>query len=142
MIPILTPQDMIDRYGEGFLAEVSARDAAPGVIDTVVLQTAIDDARAIVESHVSGLYDVLNPPRALTVHAAAIAWFRLLGARAATFDGAKEGHDVALDFLRRARRGEVSLGDETPTDTAPGRAQAPQSTAPAPVFSRDTLERF
>jgi phage gp36-like protein len=141
-MPVLSPQDMIDRYGESFLTDVTARDSAPGVIDATVMQTAIDDAIALVESHVSGLYDVANPPRALTAHAAAIAWFRLLGARAATFDGAREGHDDAIDFLRRARRGEVSLGDETPADTARGAGHAPRVSGPAPVFSRDSFEGF
>ena len=87
-MPYLTAQDMIDRYGASFLAEVTARDAAPGVVDMGVLQAAIDDAVSVTESYVAGLYNADTPPRALTMHAAAIAWHRLLGARAAAYDGA------------------------------------------------------
>lgn len=142
LMPYLTAQDMIDRFGESFLADVTARDDTPGVIDTDTLDTAVDDAVAIVESYVSGLYDPAIPPRALTVHAAAIAWFRLLGARAAGFDGAKDGHDAAIAFLRQVRRGEASLGDETPTDSAAGNSQAPRIGAPGGTFTRDSLKGF
>ncbi|WP_297772687.1 DUF1320 domain-containing protein [uncultured Roseovarius sp.] len=141
-MPYLTVQDMIDRFGESFLADVTARDDAPGVIDATVLDTAIEDAVAIVESYVSGLYDPASPPRALTVHAAAIAWYRLLGARAAGFDGAKEGHDAAISFLRHVRRGEASLGDETPQDSSRGNLQAPRIGAPEGTFTRDRLKGF
>ena len=138
----LSTQDMIDRYGEGFLAEITARDGTPGVIDTAVLQVAIDDAVGVSESYITGLYDPANPPRVLTVHAASIAWYRLLGARAAAFDGAKDGHDAAIAFLRQVRRGEASLGDETPEDSAPGNTQSPQVSSPGGTFTRDSLKGF
>jgi len=142
LMPYLTAQDMTDRFGESFIADVTARNDAPGVIDTGTLETAVEDAVAIVESYVAGLYDPATPPRALTVHAAAIAWYRLLGARAAGFDGAKEGHDAAIAFLRQVRRGEASLGDETPADSARGKDQAPQVSAPDATFTRDSLKGF
>jgi phage gp36-like protein len=138
----LTYQNMIDRFGDRRLAEVTTREGVVGEIDAAVLQVAIDDAVAEVESYVSGLYDTANPPRALTVHAAAIAWYRLLGDRAPVVEGAKDNYELALAFLRRAREGKVSLGDETPTDTAAGKSQAPQTSAPSATFSRDTLAGF
>lgn len=142
LMPYLTAQDMIDRFGESFLADVTARDEMPGAIDPGTLGTAVEDAISIAESYVAGLYDPANPPRALTVHAAAIAWYRLLGARAAGFDGAKEAHDAAISFLRQVRRGEASLGDETPQDSARGNDQRPQVSAPAATFTRDSLKGF
>lgn len=140
--PYLTPHDMIDRFGESFLADVTARDDAPGAIDRLVLRAAVDDAVAIVESYVAGLYDADAPPRTLTVHAAAIAWYRLLGARAAGFEGAREANDAAIAFLRQVRRGEASLGDETVGQSAPGNTQAPQVGAPEGTFTRDSLKGF
>lgn len=141
-MPYLTSQDMIDRYGEGFLAEITARDGTPGVVDQAVLQVAVDDAVSVAESYVAGLYNTSNPPRALTVHTAAIAWYRLLGARAAAFDGAKETHDAAISFLRQVRKGEASLGDETPDDSTRGNAQLPQISTPEGTFTRDSLKGF
>lgn len=142
LMAYLTVQDMIDRYGEGFLAEVTARDTIPGVIDMTALQVAVDDAVSVAESYVAGLYNADNPPRALTMHTAAIAWYRLLGARAAAFDGAKEGYEAAISFLREVRKGEASLGDETPEDTGRGNPQLPQISAPEGTFSRDSLKGF
>ncbi|WP_354538501.1 DUF1320 domain-containing protein [Roseovarius sp. MBR-6] len=141
-MPYLVAQDMIDRFGEARLAELTTRDGPVTGIDGAALQTAIDDAISEVESYVSGLYDVTNPPRVLTVHAAAIAWYRLLGDRAPVVEGAKASHDHALAFLRRARAGEVSLGDETPADTAPGQSVAPRVAGPEATFTRDSLKGF
>ncbi|KJS45889.1 MAG: hypothetical protein VR71_00010 [Roseovarius sp. BRH_c41] len=138
----LTVQDMIDRYGEGFLAEVTARDTIPGVIGMTALQVAVDDAVSVAESYVAGLYNADNPPRVLTMHTAAIAWYRLLGARAAAFDGAEEGYEAAISFLREVRKGEASLGDETPEDTGRGNPQLPQISAPEGTFTRDSLKGF
>jgi len=141
-MPYLVAQDMIDRFGEARLAELTTRDGPVTGIDAAALQTAIDDAVAEVESYVSGLYDTANPPRVLTVHAAAIAWYRLLGDRAPVVEGAKASHDHALSFLKRARAGEVSLGDETPADTARGQAAGPRSAGPDRTFSRDSFGGF
>lgn len=142
LMPYLTAQDMIDRFGENRLAELTTRDGMVTGIDAGALQVAMDDAVAEVESYVAGLYDPANPPRVLTVHAAALAWYRLLGDRAPVVEGAKANHDHALTFLRRAHAGEVSLGDETPADTAPGRSNAPQTAGPAATFTRDSLKGF
>lgn len=141
-MPYLTSQDMIDRFGETRLAELTTRDGMVTGIDGTALQVAIDDAVAEVESYVAGLYDTGNPPRVLTVHAAAIAWYRLLGDRAPVVEGAKSNYDHALTFLRRAHAGDVSLGDETPADSAPGQPNAPQVSGPAPTFTRDSLKGF
>ncbi len=137
-MPYLTAQDMIDRFGEARLAEVTTREGMVAGIGSAALQVAIDDAVAEVESYVGGLYDAGNPPRALTVHAAAIAWYRLLGDRAPVIEGAKSNYDHAPTFLRRAHAGEVSLGDET----APGKSGAPQTSGPAATFTRDSLKGF
>lgn len=142
LMAYLIAQDMIDRFGETRLAELTTRDGAVTGIDAAALQVAIDDAVAEVESYVGGRYDTANPPRALTVHAAAIAWYRLLGDRAPVIEGAKSNYDHALVFLRRARSGEVSLGDETPGDTAPGQSNAPRTAGPGGTFTRDSLKGF
>lgn len=138
----LTSQNMIDRYGSQRLAEVTTRTGAVDEIDADVLVAAIDDAVAEVESYVAGLYDASAPPRILTVHAAAIAWYRLLGDRGPVIEGAKASYDGALAFLARARAGKVSLGDETPADTERGQNQAPQTSGPAGTFTRDSLAGF
>lgn len=141
-MPILTEAEMIDRFGSARLAEVTTREGPVGGVNSAVLAVAIDDAIAEVESYVGGRYDTANPPRVLTLHAAAIAWYRLLGDRAPAIDGAKANHDAALDFLRRARAGQVALGDETPGDSAAADGSAPTHSAPPATFTRDSLKGF
>ena len=102
-MPYLTAQDMIERFGESRLAELTTREGMVTGIDSAALNVALDDAVAEVESYVDGRYDPANPPRVLTVHAAAIAWYRLLGDRAPVVEGAKANYDHALAYLRSAR---------------------------------------
>lgn len=141
-MPFLTPQHMIERYGEARLAEITTLSGMVTTVDMAALGRAVDDAISEVESYVAGLYDVASPPHVLTVHAAAIAWYRLLGDRAPSIEGAAKNHEMALSFLKRARAGEVSLGDETPSETSPGRVQAPKVAGPAGTFTRDSLKGF
>ncbi|MBE0455718.1 gp436 family protein [Roseovarius autotrophicus] len=141
-MPVLTPQDMIARFGDERLAGITTLSGVVTTVDMAALGRAVDDAISEVESYVAGLYDTANPPQVLTVHAAAIAWYRLLGDRAPGIEGAAKNYELALGFLKRARAGEVALGDETPSDTAPGRVQAPKVTGPAGTFTRDTLKGF
>jgi phage gp36-like protein len=141
-MPVLTPQNMLDRYGEARLAEITTLSGMVTTVDMTALGRAVDDAISEVESYVAGLYDVTNPPQVLTLHAAAIAYYRLLGDRAPSIEGAARNYEFALAFLKRARAGEVALGDETPSDTSPGRVQAPKVTGPAGTFTHDTLKGF
>lgn len=142
LMPIVTQQDMIDRVGEARLAEVTNRDGPVGGIDTGVLQTALDDAVSEIESYVGGRYDRADPPRVLTVHATAIAWYRLLGDRAPAVEGARDAFDAAIAFLRRVRAGDAALGDETPAETPATGAGMPAHGGPGPVFDRDSLKGF
>jgi len=139
---IAAEQDMIDRFGEDQLAEVTTRSGSINGIVSGVLQTALNDATAEVESYVGGMFETTNTPRILIVHCAAIAWYRLLGDRAHNIDGAKENYDDAIDFLKAVRAGKASLGDETPADTEAAPTDTPEFTAPPPTFSRETFEGY
>jgi len=141
-MPLISETDMIDRFGAARLAEVTTREGPVGGVESAVLVVAMEDAIAEVESYVGGRYDLANPPRVLTLHAAAIAWYRLLGDRAPAIEGAKANFDAAIEFLRRARAGDVALGDETPGSTSQPTGGAPAHSAPAGTFTTDTLKGF
>lgn len=138
-----TIADMTARFGEQRLAELTTRDGPVGAIDQTVLQSALDDAASEIDSYLAGRFALPLPavPRILTIHAANIAWFRLLGDRAAGIEGAKANHEAALAFLRRAAAGEISLGDGNDPAASPASGGA-QASAPERIFGRDTLKGF
>lgn len=142
LMPYLSAQDMIDRIGEARLAEVTMRDGMVTGIDMSALDTAVDDAISEVESYVGGRYDPAAPPRVLTVHAAALAWYRLLGDRAPAIEGAARAYRDAIEFLRRARDGDVALGDETPSEATNAPSGSPRVATPPGTFTRDSLRGF
>ena len=130
-----TPQDLIDRFGEDELTQLTDRDAL-GTLDHAVIERAIDDATAEIDSYLGGRYQLpLNPvPRILTTYAADIARYRLYDEAAP--DQVQRRYDDAQKFLRAAAKGEITLGID-----AKGGKATPQSgaemTSGGRAWSRD-----
>jgi phage gp36-like protein len=139
-----TKQDMIDRYGEAELIDLSDRAGALDAIDDGVLATAIDDAEAEINGYLSGRYTLPFPsiPRILTRHACTIARYNLLGDRAADVDQATTTYKAAIAFLKLAASGDVSLGDETAADSAASSSSGPRAQAKPAVFDDKSLEGY
>lgn len=118
-----TPQDLIDRFGEDELLQLTDRDAL-GTLDHEVIERAIADAGAEIDSHLGGRYQLpLHPvPRILTTYAADIARYRLYDEQAT--DQVQRRYDDARKFLQAASKGDVTLGID-----ANGGQATPQSGA-------------
>jgi phage gp36-like protein len=105
-----TQQNMIDRFGEEELIQLTDR-AGAGTIDAAVVQQAIDDAGGEIDGYVSAAGHALplDPvPRILTAYACDIARYRLYD-DAAT-EQVTRRYDDAIKFLRNLAQGVVSLG--------------------------------
>lgn len=139
-----TRQDMIDRYGEADLIRMTDRAGALDAIDETVLATALDDAAAEINGYLRKRYDLpLDPvPRILTTMACDIAFYRLLGTQASDVSQAGTFYNSAIAYLRKAAAGEVSLGDETGSDTEDTTIGPLVDDGPDPAFSRDSLKGF
>lgn len=108
-MPYNTKQNMIDRYGEEELIQLTDRVAA-GVIDDAVLNQGIADAAAEIDGYLGGRYQLplaVTPP-ILTVYACDMTRYRLYD-DAATEQVEKRYQD-AIKFLRFAADGKVQLG--------------------------------
>ncbi|MDH5786403.1 MAG: DUF1320 family protein [Chromatiales bacterium] len=122
-MPYCTKQNLIDRYGEEELIQLTDR-AGNGVIDDGVLDQAITDAAAEIDGYLAGRYQLplaVTPP-ILTVYACDMTRYRLYD-DAATEQVEKRYQD-AIKFLRLATDGKVQLGP-----TSDGSKPAPSSGA-------------
>ena len=107
-----TQDDMISRFGEEELIQLTDR-AALGVIDGTVLDRAMADAAAEIDGYLAGRYalPLAETPQALTLVACDIARYRLYDD--SVIDIVKERYEQAVAYLRSLARGEISLVQQT-----------------------------
>jgi len=137
----ITKQQMIERYGEQSLVELTDRTApySEDIVDAV-LDVAIADAAALVDSFVSGRYDLplVAVPSILRGYTGDIAFYKLH--RGMYSDEVRKSYEDALDFLKRLADGKVFLdvaGSQPKSSPADARVEGPPR-----IFSKDSLEGF
>lgn len=135
-----TQQDMIDRFGEQELIELTDR-ANLGAIDATVLAKALDDADAEINAYLASRYTLplASVPPVLTRFAADVARYQLYDTRAT--EQVKARYDAAIKFFRSVSTGAVSLGLDPASQPVVG-AGSVQAVAPARVFSGTSLADY
>lgn len=130
-MPYATQQQLIDRFGEAELIQLTDRNNV-GAIDTTVLNQAIADAGAEIDGYLAGRYQLplATVPVILALYCGDITRYRLYD------DGATEEvrkrYEDAMKFLRLVAEGKVRLGADEPAPT--GGAQMESG---GRVFGRD-----
>lgn len=140
-----TAQDMMARYPNRDLVQLSNEDPAATTANSAALQQALDDASAEIDSYLEGRFamPLANPPAVLNRLACDIAMYRLQALRPLhDLADARKRYEDAVAFLLETAKGTVTLGlaaDNQEPATAPGAAtiQGPQR-----VFDRDKLKGF
>lgn len=135
-----TPQDLIDRFGQDELVELTDRSRL-GAIDAAVIARALADADAEIDGYLSGVCPlplVSVPPRLVKI-AADIARYQLYD-RAVT-DAIKARYDDAIKYLRLLAGGQVSLGLDAANQPV-AEVGGVQFTASARVFNAATLSDY
>ena len=107
-MPYATQQNMIDRFGQQELAELTDRTNG-AVIDATVLGQALVDADAEINGYLSSRYTLplASVPPILTKFAADIARYQLYDTRAS--EQVKARYDDAIKFMKSLASGLVSL---------------------------------
>lgn len=102
---------MIERFGEGEIIALTDR-ANTGEIDDAVLQRALDEADAEINSYIAARYPAPFPevPTVLVGVACNIARYKLTGADVMATDDMRKRYEDARSYLRLLGRGEVTLG--------------------------------
>lgn len=135
-----TQADLVERFGETEIAQLTDRDNG-AVIDATVVARALADADAEIDGYLAARYalPLATAPALLTRLAADIARYRLYDER--TTEAVRQRYQDATRMLDRIAAGTVDLGAAAPeADT--GAAVAVASRAPSRVFTTDVLRLY
>ena len=138
-----TPQDIINRYSNQDLVQLTNEDPAAITINSAVLQQALDDASAEIDGYLGARFvlPLSDPPSVLNRLAADIAMYRVQSLRPIhDLADARKRYDDAVAMLTRVAAGELTLG--IAADGRETAASADQAEGPARVFNRSTLKGF
>lgn len=135
-----TMQDLVERFGEQELIQLTDREQAR-VIVTEVVERALADADAEVDGYIGARYALPLPrvPILLVGTAANIARFRLMGD--ATTEEARKRYEDAIKLLRLIARGDVTLPSAEPVPPAADGITVAQR-SPARQFDVDALSGY
>lgn len=135
-----TQQDLIDRFGNTEIAQLTDRDG-DGAIDTVVVDQALLDADQVIDGYLQSRHalPLPNVPQVLVTYACDIARYRLYDERAT--EQVRRRYEDALKFLQMVGQGKVSLGLDAAGEAAPS-AGGPSIAAPDPVFTQESLQDY
>lgn len=137
-------QDLIDRFGQTELVQLTDRtNVPPTTVDETVVDRALDDADAMIDSYLGGRYalPVSSTPDALVKVAADLARYFLHGKAADKDSPVTAANNQAIAWLVNVSKGLVVLeiaGKEAPQQGG----GSVRSKAPCRVFTRDSLRRF
>jgi phage gp36-like protein len=135
-MPYATKQDMIDRYGQTELAQLTDR-AAGTTIDDNVLNRALGDADSTINGYLAARYTLplsSTPPLILRL-ACEISRYSLY--EDAAPEQVEKRHDAAIKTLEGVARGLVNLGlDSTLLAQVPTAADEVQIQSTGNVFDR------
>jgi len=141
-VPYTTQQDLVDRYGEEELIDLTDRAKPPiGAIDTAVLDAKIADADNLIDSYLARRYvlPVSETPLVLTRIAAAIVRYYLY--TDAPTEQIRDDYNDAMKFLGQVASGKVDLPLPTGADPE-GDSTGAVLDGPGRIFDADSLQGF
>jgi len=128
-MPYASQQDLINRVGEDELLVAADRDR-DGVIDSAVVEGALEDASAEIDSYLAQVYALPLPsvPRLINRLACDIAFHRLSPEADTATEYRRSRYDEAVSLLKKLAKREITLGmPQAPTArTQPSIASAPR----------------
>lgn len=132
----VTQQQLIDRFGETELVQLTDRDGTAGGIVVDVLDGAIADASAEADAYVGVRYELPMAvvPDALVRVVADMVRYRLYDDAAP--EQVRKRYEDAVKFLRELAAGTVSIGALPAGSTLTAQGEA-QMTSGGRTFSRD-----
>lgn len=139
----LTKQEMLARFGEETLIQLTDREANLCVVNDAVLNGAIDDAGAEINSYLAARYQLplTELPSLLKTYCADIARYKLYNSEPPEI--VVKRYDDAIKFLNLVAKGTVRLGLDVAgnliADAQATQAARVKSSSQAPVFNATSL---
>lgn len=136
-----TQQNMIDRFGEEELIQLTDRTHI-GVIDAVVLTQALTDASALIDGYLRAAYTLplANVPAELVLVCCNLARFYLYDDR--VIDVVQKRRDEAVSWLKDVSAKRVSLGADSVGNAAPAASGGVSFIAAERVFDATSLRDY
>ncbi len=135
-----TPAQIGERYDANVLVTIADRDG-DGSADSAVLERALADASAEIDTYLAAKYDLplSSTPEVLTRLAVDIAVYRLASEAGPATEERRQRYDDAVALLRRLASGEASLGLPSPGEPSRAYTSAGSVTGRPRRFSRETM---
>lgn len=135
-MPYCTQQDLIDRFGENELVQLTDRSDPPaGIIDSTVVDKAIADAGALIDSYLQARYSLPLVQVPATLERVACDLTRYYLHEDAVPEIVKANYDHSVSFLRQVSRGEAAVGPTSGGDR-PATSNVAQMETGGRVFGR------
>ena len=140
-----TPQDMINRYPNRDLVQLTNEDPTVTTVNTTMLQQALDDASAEIDGYLAARFTLplTDVPEVLNRIACDVAMYRLQSLRPIhDLTDARLRYDDAIAMLAKVAGGEMTLGvgaDGHETQIASG---VEEVAGPRRVFGRKRMRGF
>ncbi|MGH7779743.1 MAG: gp436 family protein [Candidatus Binataceae bacterium] len=139
------PQDIINRYPNRDLVQLTNEDPTATAVNTAALAQALGDASAEIDSYLEARFalPLTDPPAVLTRLASDIAMYRLQALRPLhDLEDARRRYDDAIAMLTKVAAGELTLGLAADNAEPPVAGAAEEVSGPRRVFSRDRLKGY
>ncbi len=140
-MPYATAEQMIERFGEQELTTLTDRDGTAGGVVMTALDTAINDASAIIDGYLAGRYalPLAYPLPALTRLCCDMARYGLYDDSVS--DAVAKRNDDAVRFLEKVAQGSITLGVSSEGAQAVSQ-DIPEIQSVGSVFARPSSKGF
>jgi len=129
-----TAQDLIDRFSEAELIQLSDRNNT-GSIDYTVLDQAIADATAEINGYLTAYLPLATVPANLVRIGCDLARYYLYDD--AVTEQVQARYDQAIKYLVQVAKGQISLGPDVTGTVVDSTTNSVEFVAVIPIFGRD-----
>ena len=134
--------DMIERFGEQELIDLTDRNGSAGTIVDEVLNAALGDASADIDGYLAGRYPLplTFVPPVLIRHSCDLTRYYLYDNRLDPQHPAARRYTATIRFLEQMARGTVQLG--LPQEQVPDSVDLAEMASQPTVFGREKSKGF
>jgi len=134
-----TQQNLIDRFGQLEIIQLTDRSTPPaGTINATVLNKAISDAEAEINSYLTGYaLPLATVPANFERMACDMTRYYLYEDR--VIEQVKKRYDDAIKYLTQVGKGVIQLGPDTAGTVAEVASDSAQFSSSPSVFGRDAV---
>src|SRR5713226_2552888 len=140
-----TAQDVINRYPNRDLVQLTNEDPTAMTVNTAPITQALTDASAEIDGYIEGRFalPLADPPAVLNRLATDIAMYRMQTLRPLhDIEDARQRYEDAVAMLGKVAAGELTLGLATDGKEPPVAGAVESVQGPERVFNRGNLKGY